>query len=338
VKPNVIEAVGWIVLAAVMNATYTLPMKLNRRWAWEHSWFAFSLLGVAAVPTIIAMLTVPGLWSIYGQTPGSTLLAMALFGAGWGVSLVLFGLAISSVGIAITFAVSLGASAASGALIPLITRYPERILTTQGMLVLLGITIILVGVGLCGLAGSRRDSVADDKAGKNAPSFLRGFLYAFGSGVLGSMLNLGLAFGGAIQERAREQGASITMMSNAVWLPCLYAGFIPGVLYCLNIMRTNSNLEDLAAKARWFYWVMAACMGLLWFGSIICYSLSTVKLGDLGAVIGWPLFLSAVVIGSTITGLLAGEWTGARKGALQIMGAGVTCLVVAMIVLARAGG
>jgi L-rhamnose-H+ transport protein len=251
---------------------------------------------------------------------------------------VLFGLAISSIGIAITFAVSLGASAAAGALIPLITKYPERILSTQGMLVLLGITIILLGVGLCGLAGSRRDSSPDQANASSAPSFLRGFLYALGSGVLGSMLNLGLAFGGAIQERAREQGASIAMMSNAVWLPCLYAGFIPGVLYCLSIMKRNSNLEDLGSKARWFYWLMAACMGVLWFGSIICYSLSTVKLGDLGAVIGWPLFLSAVVIGSTITGLLAGEWTRARKGALPIMGAGVACLVVAMIVLARASG
>ena len=41
---NLIEAVGLILLAALMNACYTLPMKLNRGWAWEHSWFAFTLL------------------------------------------------------------------------------------------------------------------------------------------------------------------------------------------------------------------------------------------------------------------------------------------------------
>jgi hypothetical protein len=32
----------------------------------------------------------------------------------------------------------------------------------------------------------------------------------------------------------------------------------------------------------------------------MCYSLASVKLGDLGSVIAWPLFLSAVVIASTI--------------------------------------
>jgi L-rhamnose-H+ transport protein len=222
-------------------------------------------------------------------------------------------------------------------LVPLLTQHPERILSAQGTLVLVGIAIILIGVGLCGFAGNQRDRALDKKGSGQPRPFLRGFLYAFASGVLGSMLNLGLAFGGAIQERAHLQGASIAMMSNAVWLPCLYAGFIPGVLYCLAIMKKNGNLADLGAKSRWYYWAMGMCMGALWFGSVVCYSLSTVKLGDLGAVIGWPLFLSAVVIGSTITGILAGEWKRAGVGPIRIMGAGVACLVMAMVVLARAG-
>jgi len=229
VNSNLIEAVGLILLAALMNACYTLPMKLNRGWAWEHSWFAFTLLGVAGVPTVFAVLTVPGLWSIYANTPASTLLAMALFGAAWGVSLVLFGLAISTVGIAITFAVALGTSAASGALIPLLTQHPERLLTSQGLLILGGIAIILLGVALCGIAGNRRDRERQEQEAGKHRSFLRGFSFAFASGVLGSMLNMGLAFGGAIQLRAHEQGASLAMMSNAVWLPCLYAGFAPGI-------------------------------------------------------------------------------------------------------------
>ena len=68
--------------------------------------------------------------------------------------------------------------------------------------------------------------------------------------------------------------------------------------------------------------------------SLLCdtYPLTTpplnCTLGDLGAVIGWPLFLSAVVIGSTITGMLAGEWKQAGSGPMRIMGLGVACLVV----------
>ena len=72
-----------------------------------------------------------------------------------------------------------------------------------------------------------------------------GFLWAFISGILGSMLNLGLAYGGSIQRAAQQHGASLAMMSNAVWLPCLYAGFLPGAIYCYILMRKRDNVSAL---------------------------------------------------------------------------------------------
>jgi len=329
---HTLEALLLILAAAVMNATYTLPMKLNRRWAWEHSWFAFTLLGVIAVPTALAVATVPGLFSIYPQIPAGTLAMMGLFGAGWGVSLVLFGLAIEMVGVAVTFAVCLGTSAASGALIPLVAQHPEKLATREGALILGGIAAILVGVALCGVASSLRDSGAS--ASRAHP--VRGALYAFVSGILGSLFSLGLAFGGEIQRAAQQHGASVTMMSNAVWLPCLYAGFLPGVIYCLFLMRKHGNTAELTRNSRWYYWIMAALMGVLWYGSIVLYAISTTHMGELGTSIGWPLFLSSIVVASTIVGVVAGEWTGAGKRALRYMIGGVACLVGAIVVLSQA--
>src|SRR5690349_2830252 len=106
-SPHATEALILIIAAAIMNAVYTLPMKLNRGWAWEHSWFAFTVVGVVMVPTTWAVLTIPHLFTIYPDVPARTLLAMGLFGAGWGISLVLFGLAVALVGVAVTFAVCL---------------------------------------------------------------------------------------------------------------------------------------------------------------------------------------------------------------------------------------
>jgi L-rhamnose-H+ transport protein len=97
---STIQAVLLALCAAIMNAAYALPMKLNKEWEWEHSWFAFSILGVAVIPTIIALLTVPGLWSTYAEVSIGTLLRMVLFGASWGVSLVFVGLALTRLGLA----------------------------------------------------------------------------------------------------------------------------------------------------------------------------------------------------------------------------------------------
>ncbi len=329
------EALLLILAAAVMNATYTLPMKLNRSWSWEHSWLTFSVLGVVVVPTIIATLVVPGLWSIYRQTPAGTLLAMALFGAGWGISMVFFGLAIPLVGVAIVFTIALSTSAASGSLLPLLTQHPDRLFTKEGAVLLAGIVLIALGVAFCGKAGLERDRAKGSATAKK--NFARGFLFALISGVLGSLLNLGLAYGDGIQQAARDRGASVAMSSNAVWLPCVYAGFAPGVFYCLYLMKKNSTLSAFRPKARWYYWLMAACMGLLWYGSILLYSLSTTLLGTLGTSIGWPLFLSSIVLISTIVGVLTGEWAPSVRGPFRTLLIGLFLLIGAIGLLSEAG-
>ena len=336
VHPATTQAVLIVLVAALMNAAYALPMKLNRKWHWEHSWFAFSILGEALVPTLIAWATVPRLWSTYSSVPPRTLLLMALFGAGWGVSMVFFGLALTRLGLAITFAVSLGTSAAVGALTPLVSQHLSQLLTFQGALIVIGILVILLGVGLCGAAGYRREAMVKHAHSISGRDYLIGLALVFLSGILGSMLNLGLAFGGSIQQAALQHGASVAMMSNAVWLPCLYAGFLPGAIYCFYLMRKRKSLNLLRLPGTWYYWPVGASMGLLWFGSIILYSISTVKLGALGPVIGWPLFLAAIVILSAVLGVAAGEWAKTGAKPLRIMVYGVICLVVAISILSYA--
>ena len=332
-----VQAVLLVLCAAIMNAAYSLPMKLNKKWQWEHSWFAFSVFGVAVVPTIIALLTVPRLASTYNSVSMGTLTAMVLFGASWGVSLVFFGLALSRLGLAISFAVCLGTSAAVGALTPLIAQHSDQIMTRQGGLIFLGVLAIIVGVALCGLAGKHREGALQRASADVRHGFWVGYLLAFVSGILGSMLNLGLAYGGSIQRAAQEHGASLAMMSNAVWLPCLYAGFLPGAIYCYILMRKKGNVKDLRLPGTWYYWLVGATMGLLWYGSIILYSISTVKLGDLGTAIGWPLFLAAIVVASTVFGVATGEWARTGTRPITIMVLGVGFLVLAIAILSYAG-
>jgi len=334
---NTVQATLLVLCAAFMNAAYALPMKLNKKWEWEHSWFAFCILGVAAVPTVIALLTVPGLWSTYTAVSIGTLAKMVLFGASWGVSLVFFGLALTRLGLAITFAVCLGTSAAVGALTPLVVQHPDLVMTRQGGMIFLGVLVIIFGVTLCGLAGKSREAALQQESATVRKSFLGGFLLAFVSGILGSMLNLGLAFGGSIQRAALQHGASLAMMSNAVWLPCLYAGSLPGVIYCYSLMRKKGSVGTLGLPGTWHYWLAAASMGLLWFGSIILYSISTIKLGDLGTSIGWPLFLASIVVASTVFGVLTGEWARTGTRPIRTMMAGVSLLVVAIAILSQAG-
>jgi L-rhamnose-H+ transport protein len=253
------------------------------------------------------------------------------------VSLVFFGLALTRLGLAITFAVCLGTSAAVGALTPLIAQHADQIMTRQGGLIFLGVLMIIVGVALCGLAGKHREAALQQASASARHGFWSGYLLAFVSGILGSMLNLGLAYGGSIQRAAQQHGASLAMMSNAVWLPCLYAGFLPGAIYCYILMRKKNNVSQLRLPGTWYYWFAAASMGFLWYGSIILYSISTVKLGALGTSIGWPLFLASIVVASTVFGALTGEWARTGTRPIRTMILGVSFLVLAIAILSYAG-
>ena len=153
----ILQAIQLVLIAAVINAVYTLPMKFNKHWKWEHSWLVFTILGVTAVPTILSVLTIPRLKDAYDGVGAPILIGMALCGALWGVSLVFFGRAVDTVGVAITFAVSLGTSAASGALIPLLSQHSTELFTRRGVLIVSGILVILLGVGICGMAGRQRE-------------------------------------------------------------------------------------------------------------------------------------------------------------------------------------
>jgi len=85
------------------------------------------------------------------------LLVVMLFGAGWGVAQVFFGLAVDAIGIALTFSLVLGTSAAVGTLIPLVHLHPERLQTPAGHGVLGGVALVIAGVLVCAIAGRMRE-------------------------------------------------------------------------------------------------------------------------------------------------------------------------------------
>jgi L-rhamnose-H+ transport protein len=63
------------------------------------------------------------------------------------------------------------------------------------------------------------------------------------------------------------------------------------------------------------------------------YGVGATKLGALGPVLGWPLFMSLIVITATLWGVGTGEWKGAGRQPLRLLASGVAVLVVAIFVL-----
>jgi len=327
---NAMAAIILLVVAGVMNGSFTLPMKYTRAWAWENTWLIWTIWALVIFPPVMTLATVPDLRSVYSSVAPAIIITVAACGAGWGISQVFFGLAVDSIGIALAFSVILGISAAVGALVPLFQSQPE---TRHEIFVLAGVALVIIGVGICAIAGRGREATLGRALDPNKASVTRGLLYCTISGVGSALVGIGLWLGTPIGVAAEHLGASITWSPNAIWLPLMMAGGIPNLIYCLYLIGKNHTANRFAKPATGSYFIFAGVMGIFWFGSTLMYGIAV---RPLGTVVAWPIFMSLIVIVASIWGVFTGEWKGAGKRPLQIMYGGVAVLILAIVVLSRA--
>src|SRR6266850_2537453 len=150
-----------VLLAALLQGTFVLPMTLVRQWSWEHTWATFSLLGMLVFNWIITLLFVPIIIAVYSASPARDLAILALFGLGWGMGAVLFGLGMDRLGMALGYPIIMGLIASLGALIPLLVFFPQMLFTTKGLILLAGTALVIVGIVQCAIAGSRKLPATD---------------------------------------------------------------------------------------------------------------------------------------------------------------------------------
>jgi L-rhamnose-H+ transport protein len=324
-----------ILTAAAMNGAYAIPMKFMSRWKWENTWLVWTVLSLWALPLALAWAAVPHPIQVYSTTPWTSLAAMGVMGILWGAGVLLLGMSFPLVGVAVGAAVALGCSAAVGTLLPILfADAPMR--GSIGLKILLGAVAVVLGVGVCGFAGQARERQQGTRVMAQRQS-IKGFLFASVGGTLAAALNLAFVSGATIVVSVEAQRPSTLLASIAVWMPVLLGGGIPGALYTLSLLMKNRSFSLYRQQGTRRYWLLVAVMGGLWLGSIVVYGNGVARIGVLGPVVGWPVFMSGAVIASTAWGTVFGEWKNSGMTAKAAMTSGVFCLLIAIIILGKAG-
>jgi len=336
------EGVVWgfagVLLGGFLNGTFVLPMKRMPEWKWENTWLVYSVVGLIVVPCITAIAVVPQLGHIFHQTPWPTLTKVLIFGFGWGVGSVLFGLGVNRLGLAVGYGIILGLNSVIGALLPLLVLHPERLWTRQAKALFAATLLVIAGIVFCAVAGRRRDKEVKELAPMVQGGFLPGLVICILAGILSPMLNFAFVFGETLQRQAISLGSRTNMASNAIWSLAVTAGFVANFGYCVRLLQKNRSWGYFSAPAHPArYWLGGSLMGMLCFGSFIAYGMGATALGPLGGILGWPLFLSMSIVTSNLWGALTGEWRGASHGSYAYFLAGIGFLFVAITVIARGG-
>lgn len=319
-----------------MSASFALPMKFARRWSWECVWLVYSVVALLVMPPIAALATIPHAAEVYTGVPAATLLATALFGLGWGVANVLFGLAVPIIGMAMAFSIVVGMSAALGSLIPLAQLNPERIWTASGIWILTGVAFTLAGVAVLGAAGRRRELARrrpEDATARAGMSAGMGLLLCICAGVLAPMLNFSFAFGSGISQQAIRQGATPLSAVNAIWVVALAGGFLSNGGYSLFRMARYRTWPDYRLEGTASHWWLTVAMGVLFTGGLLLYGWGGNAMGELGAAVGWPLYQAAMILTSSVLGIATGEWKGADSVFIRRNCLGLAILITAIVIL-----
>ena len=323
-----------VLLAGLLQGSFVLPMTMVRQWSWEHTWATFSLLGMLVFNWIITLLLVPNIFSVYAASPVRDLAILAVFGMGWGVGAVLFGLGMERLGMALGYPIIMGLIASLGALIPLLVFFPQTLFTTKGLVLLAGTALVIFGIVLCSLGGSRKAPSTGSSSASGSTAFKIGLAIAILAGVLSCLPNVGMAFGANVTRTAEQLGVSQASSGNTVWALLFTMGCAVNLAYCLFLMVTRKTLRQYWNRETPRNLGLCALMALMWIGSFYLYGAGAAKLGHWGVVVGWPLFISLSIIVGNLWGLWRGEWQGAPALARRLLNQGLLVLIVAVVVVA----
>jgi L-rhamnose-H+ transport protein len=319
------------VFGGVLTGSFTAPMKFTKNWAWENTWLIYAIIGLACLPVAVALMSVPHLMAVYRVASPTAVTLAVLFGFGWGVGSVLLGAGVNRLGLALGFAIIIGLTAALGSLIPLIVLFPRALFTSHGASVLTGLAIVVCGIILCAKAGAIRNASGVSTVRRDR--YHEGLLICVGAGVFSSMLNLALAFGSPVAGAAIQHGATPTAAQNAIWALAAGAGSLANIGYALFLICRNRSWGRFNVAGSGMNLLLGVLMGVLWMAGVVVYGAGAAALGNWGAIIGWPLFMSMVIVTGNVWGLLTGEWKNAPSAALRLSLAGVGVLIIAIAVI-----
>jgi L-rhamnose-H+ transport protein len=320
------------ITSGIFLGSFALPMKKIKTWNWENTWIIYSIWALIVFPWILAFITVPNLFNVYFSVSISTIITVFLFGAGWGVASVGFGLGIKTLGLALTTAIVLGLNNALGAILPLIMYHPEDFLQPVGLALSGGVLIMLIGITICSWAGRQKEKAFNALQQSDVPKkkgvFLKGLIICLIAGIFGAMFNFALIAGKPIEMQAVQHGATPLNAANATWCISLFGGFIVTLAYCIYLYKSNSSLRLFTQNDSGVNWLHTFLMGTMWFGGVAIYGMAVSNLGHLGASIGWPIIQSMAVASGNFWGIVTGEWKGTGKAPIRIMLTGLLFLFV----------
>lgn len=313
-----------LLLACICQGSFGLGYKNFKPFSWEAFWGIYCFYCLL-IPMLWALILVPDVCVHLTDDLSLTLSASAC-GVLWGASAICFSKAVSMIGMSLVYGISMGISAIVGSLIPLFTA--EELPKSRSLILLIiGLVITLIGIAVITKAGLTKDREMGVSADGNMKL---GLLFSMISGLGSGAMNIGFDRLSPIGRAVIENGGNDTAASAIQWLPVLAGGAVAGMIFCAVSMTRQKTWRTYTENGSIRRFGILFVTAIVWFIALAAYGIASIKLGELGPVIGWILFNALALIISNLWGLKIGEWKGCAK-AKRILFSGNAILIISWV-------
>ncbi|MBN2863334.1 MAG: L-rhamnose/proton symporter RhaT [Bacteroidales bacterium] len=336
-----IYAILLIAVGSIGAASFYVPFKKVKEWAWESYWISQGVFAWLIIPWLFAFIFIPRgeLIPIIREAPSSAKLMAAFFGILWGFGGLTFGLSLRYLGVALGQSIALGLCAAFGTLLPPIIAGDNLFSTTGGILTVIGVAITVAGIIIIGYAGSlkSKEMTEDEKrAAVKEFALKKGILIAIFAGIMSACFNFGFEAGRPIETIALAHGTNPLFQSNPTLIFILLGGFITNLVYCGFLNIRNKTYKDYITVTgnvllnNLFFTFLA---GLLWFLQFHFFGMGSSKLPAGMSVFGWSILMALNIAISNIWGIILREWKGVRTKTIVVLIIGIIVLILSTFIV-----
>lgn len=354
---QVILGIIYHFIGGFASGSFYIPYTKVKNWAWESYWIVGGLFSWLIIPPLAAYLTIPNFADIIKATNGATLGFTYLFGVLWGIGGLTYGLGVRYLGVSLGSSIILGLTMVLGALIPSIyyqfspkpgkDTFGMLIGTHWGLTVLAGLVVCVIGIMLCGRAGSMKEkelqTTGADPHGaevKTEYKFGLGLLVAIISGVLSACFNFGIESGKSMAETANElwkaanpgQGEFL-YQNNVTYVVILWGGLTTNFIWCMLLNARNKTFGDYTDRKAPLLrnYIFSALAGTTWFLQFFFYGMGESRLGN-GAS-SWILHMAFIILVANGWGIVLKEWKGVSSKTRTTIILGILVIIAAVLLV-----
>ncbi len=335
-------------LGGLASASFYVPYRGVKGWAWETYWLVGGVFSWIIAPWLVAGLMTKDLFAVLSEAPTKAVFWAFFFGLLWGIGGLTFGLTMRYLGMSLGMAVALGLCAAFGTLMPPIfagTFLSQVLGTSSGRVILIGIVVCLLGIAVAGLAGLAKERTVtpeQQRASIKEFSLKKGLAVATLSGVMSACFAYGLAAGSPIKALTLRHGTATLWQGLPVLIVVLVGGFTTNFLWCLILNVRNrtghqyfSPAEPNAATGptpMLSNYLFCALAGVTWYFQFFFYTMGETQMGRYGFS-SWTLHMASIIIFSTLWGIGLREWKGSGVPAMRLLTLSLVLLVGSTVIV-----